>query len=142
MYADLFCLKFSLTSQTSNLPRRTDVRKFTPVSYRSSSLWGPCPALTPLLKLIIPSRELGTADHVQVLDDLLLFVYFGSLWSHYICTKCHNSVRHNQEIEKKVHAKSMTILNFCKTSLKYDLDGCTVRITVKLTLLQTVFRCF
>ena len=46
-----------------------DVRKFTPVSYRISVLWGCCPALTPLLQLIIPSRASGTADHVQSLDD-------------------------------------------------------------------------
>ena len=49
---------------------RTDVRKFTPVSYRTSALWGRCPALTLLLQLITPSRALGTADHVQSLDDL------------------------------------------------------------------------
>ena len=47
-----------------------DVRKFTPVSYRTSALWGRCPALTLLLQLIIPSRASGTADHVQSLDDL------------------------------------------------------------------------
>ena len=28
-----------------------DVWKFTPVSYRTSALWGRCPALTPLLQL-------------------------------------------------------------------------------------------
>ena len=50
-----------------------DIRKFTPVSYRISALWGRCPALTPPLQLITPSRESGTADHVQSLDDLLLF---------------------------------------------------------------------
>ena len=52
LYLNLFCLKFSITSQTSNLSRRMDVRKFTPVSYRTSSPWGRCPALAPLLKLI------------------------------------------------------------------------------------------
>ena len=50
---------------------RTDVWKFTPVSYRTSTLWGRCPALTPLLQLITPSRALGPADHVQSLDDFL-----------------------------------------------------------------------
>ena len=30
-----------------------------------------CPVLTPLLRLITPSRALGTADHVRSLDDLL-----------------------------------------------------------------------
>ena len=48
---------------------RTDVWKFTPVSYRTSALWGRCPALTPLLQLITPSRPSGTADHVRSLDD-------------------------------------------------------------------------
>ena len=48
-----------------------DVRKFTPVSYRTSALLGCCPALTPLLQLITPSRASGTADHVRSLDDLL-----------------------------------------------------------------------
>ena len=48
-----------------------DVRKFTPVSYRTSALWGRCPALTPLLQLITPSRASGTADHVRSLDDQL-----------------------------------------------------------------------
>ena len=48
-----------------------DVRKFTPVSYRTSVLWGRCPALTPPLQVITPSRASGTADHVQSLDDLL-----------------------------------------------------------------------
>jgi len=31
-----------------------------------------CPALTPLLQLITPSRASGTADHVQSLDDLFI----------------------------------------------------------------------
>ena len=44
---------------------RTDIWKFTPVSYRTSALWGRCPAPTPLLQLITPSRASGTADHVQ-----------------------------------------------------------------------------
>ena len=51
-----------------------DVWKFTPVSYRTSALWGRCPALTPLLQLITPSRVLGTADHVRSLDDLFFFL--------------------------------------------------------------------
>ena len=46
-----------------------DVRKFTPVSYRTSALWGCCPAFTPHLQLITPSRAFGTANHVQSLDD-------------------------------------------------------------------------
>ena len=46
-----------------------DVWKFTPVSYRTSALWGRCPALTPLLQLITPSRASSTADHVRSLDD-------------------------------------------------------------------------
>ena len=54
----------------------TDIRKFTPLSYRTSALWGRCPALTPPLQLITPSRASGTADHVQSLDDLLLFGVF------------------------------------------------------------------
>ena len=49
-----------------------DVWKFTPVSYRTSALWGRCPALTPILQLITPSRASGTADHVRSLDDLFL----------------------------------------------------------------------
>ena len=48
-----------------------DVRKFTPVSYRTLALWGRCPAPTQLLQLITPSRALATADHVRSLDDLL-----------------------------------------------------------------------
>ena len=50
-----------------------DVWKFTPVSYRTSAPWGCCPAFTPLLQLITPSRASGTADHVRSLDDLLVF---------------------------------------------------------------------
>ena len=52
-----------------------DVWKFTPVSYRTSALWGRCPALTPLLQLITSSRASGTADHVQSLDDLFHFIF-------------------------------------------------------------------
>ena len=48
-----------------------DVRKFTPVSYRTLALWGHCPALAPLMQLITPRRALGTADHVRSLDDQL-----------------------------------------------------------------------
>ena len=44
---------------------RTDVRKFTPVSYRTSVLWGRYPALLQLFQLITPSRASGTADHVR-----------------------------------------------------------------------------
>ena len=57
-----------VTPKASNVPSQ-DVWKFTPVSYRTSALWGRCPALTPLLQLITPSRALGTADHVRSLDD-------------------------------------------------------------------------
>ena len=39
-----------------------DVWKFTPVSYRTSALWGRCPTLTPLPQLITPSRAPGTLD--------------------------------------------------------------------------------
>ena len=49
-----------------------DVWKFTPVSYRTSALWGRCPALTPLLVMITRSGASGTADHVRSLDDLLM----------------------------------------------------------------------
>ena len=50
---------------------RTDVSKFPPVFYRTSALWGRCPALTPPLHWTTTSRALGTADHVRSLDDLL-----------------------------------------------------------------------
>ena len=46
-----------------------DVWKFSPVFYRTSSLWGRCPVLTLLLHWITFSRALGTADHVRSLDD-------------------------------------------------------------------------
>ena len=48
-----------------------DVWKFTPVSYRTSALWGRCPALTSPLHLNTSSRATGTIDHVRSLDDLL-----------------------------------------------------------------------
>ena len=51
-----------------------DVWKFTPVSYRTSALWGRCPALTPLLQVITPGRASGTADHVRSLDDLFFLL--------------------------------------------------------------------
>ena len=58
-------------------PLKTDVRtmvsKFTPVFYRTSALWGRCPALTPLLQPITPSRASGTTDHVRSLDDFFIF---------------------------------------------------------------------
>ena len=47
-----------------------DVWKFPPVFYRTLALWGCCPALTPPLYWIAPSRASGTADHVRSLDDL------------------------------------------------------------------------
>ena len=74
----LFGLKYALRgfkpalwSLNLDLSGQMDVRKFTPVSYRTSALWGRCPAVTPLLQLITPSRASGTADHVRSLDDLL-----------------------------------------------------------------------
>ena len=51
-----------------------DVWEFTPVSYRTSALWGRCPALTLLLQLITTSKASGSADHVRSLDDLFIFV--------------------------------------------------------------------
>ena len=56
-------------TKASNMPSQ-DIWNFTPVSYRTSALWGRCPALTPLFQLITPSRASGTADHVRSLDDL------------------------------------------------------------------------
>ena len=60
-----------------------DVRKFTPMSYRTSVLWGHCPALTQLLQLITPSRASGTADHVGSLDDLSFSIpsFFLLFWA-------------------------------------------------------------
>ena len=49
-----------------------DVWKFPPVFYRTSALWGRCPALTPPSYWINPSRASGTADHVRSLDDLFV----------------------------------------------------------------------
>ena len=46
-----------IDTKASNMPSQ-DVWKFTP-------------ALTPIFQLIIPSRALGTADHVRSLDHLL-----------------------------------------------------------------------
>ena len=46
--------------------------------YRTLALWGRCPALTPLLHLITPSRASGTADHVQSFDDWLHSYDFGT----------------------------------------------------------------
>ena len=58
---------------------RMDIWKFTPVSYRTSALWGRCPALTPLLHLVTPSRASGTADHKRSLDDWFLHIYIDSM---------------------------------------------------------------
>ena len=63
-------MSWKIAIKALNLPSQ-DVWKFTPVSYKSSSLWGRCPALTPLLQVIAPSGASGTADHAQSLDDLL-----------------------------------------------------------------------
>ena len=62
-------IAWKTAAKASNMPSQ-DVWNFTPVSYRTSALWGRCPALTPLLQLITPSRASGTADHVRSLDDL------------------------------------------------------------------------
>ena len=51
------------SNQPSNVPS-LGVWKFTPMFYRTSALWGPCPTLIPLLHWIIPSGASGTADHV------------------------------------------------------------------------------
>ena len=56
------------SSIARNVPPQ-DVWKFPPVFYRTSALWGRCPALTPLLHWITPSRASGTADQVRSLDD-------------------------------------------------------------------------
>ena len=61
-----------------NMPSQ-DIWKFTPVSYRTSALWGHCPALTPILQLTV------TADHVRSLDDLLLFRRFLVFWANCSC---------------------------------------------------------
>ena len=50
-----------ITENCQNLPSqngRTYII-FTPVSYRISTLWGGCPALTELLQLITPSKGIG-----------------------------------------------------------------------------------
>ena len=62
------CQAQNQACQPFNVPSK-DVWKFTPVSYRTSALWGRCPALTILLQLITPSRASGTADHVRSLDE-------------------------------------------------------------------------
>ena len=62
-------ISWKIAFKAWNMPSQ-DVRKFTPVSCRTSALWGRCPALTPLLQLITQSRASGTADHVRCLDDL------------------------------------------------------------------------
>ena len=67
--SSLISLLFSNQSTQSLNVLSQDVWKFTPVSYRTSALWGRCPAPTQLLQLITPSRASGTADHVQSLDD-------------------------------------------------------------------------
>ena len=64
----MFSLKNMENSSKAQKPSQ-DVWKFTTVSYRTSALWGRCPALTPLLHWITPSRASGTADHVRSLDN-------------------------------------------------------------------------
>ena len=74
-----------------------DVWKFTPVSYRTSALWGRCPALTLLLQLITPSRASGTADHVQSLDDLLSLSSLSLSFSHFPVFSLSISLSHGEE---------------------------------------------
>ena len=62
--------KLKKIAKFPNVPSQ-DVWKFTPVSYRTLALWSRCPALTPFLQPITPSRASGTADHVRSLYDLL-----------------------------------------------------------------------
>ena len=62
--------------------------KFTPVSYRTSALWGRCPALTPLHHWITPSRASGTADHVRSLDE-----YFSLLTSKSLLEFIHSFIQ-------------------------------------------------
>ena len=77
-----YWISWKIAPKASNMPSQ-DVWKFTPVSYRTSALWGRCPALTPLLQLITPSRASGTADHVRSLDDLLDFILASRV--HIVC---------------------------------------------------------
>ena len=41
------------------------------------------------------SRASDTTDPVLSLNDLLLLVYFCSLWSHYTCPKCSNDLKYS-----------------------------------------------
>ena len=59
---------WKIAPKASNMPSQ-DVWKFTPVSYRTSALWGRCPAHSTSSD-ITPSRASGTAGHVRSLDDL------------------------------------------------------------------------
>ena len=68
-------IAWKTAAKASNMPSQ-GVWNFTPVSYRTSALWGRCPALPSLLQLITPSRASGTADHVRSLDDLFLFFFW------------------------------------------------------------------
>ena len=72
---NFYCMTWKVAAKASNMPSQ-DVWKFTPVSYRTSALWGRCPTLTAFLQLITPSRASGTADHVRSLDDLLSIYCF------------------------------------------------------------------
>ena len=63
-----YWITWKVATKASNMPSQ-GLWKFTPVSYRTLALWGCCPALTPILQLITPSRASGTADHVRSLDD-------------------------------------------------------------------------
>ena len=74
-------ISWKIATKALNMPSQ-DIWKFTPMSYRTSALWGRCPAPTPLLQLelITPSRASGTADHVRSLDDLLCMFVEKDVW--------------------------------------------------------------
>ena len=55
-----------------------DIRKFTPVSYRTSAFWSCYPAPTPLLQQITPSRAWGTADHTRSLVESFVLASLSS----------------------------------------------------------------
>ena len=80
-----YWISWKIAPKAWNMPSQ-DVRKFTPVSYRTSALWGCCPAPTPLLQLITPSRASGTAGHVRSLDDLLTRAHWQT-YRHNFCVR-------------------------------------------------------
>ena len=73
-------LIYALRHPAPNNQMPSNTLKFTLMSYRTSALWGRCPALTPLFELITLSRASGTADHVRSLDDWLFYFHLVS-WS-------------------------------------------------------------